>query len=164
MHLPEAYIAALKVLAPRSGTTFSEYMRDLVKHHLRQVGSQFGETGARLDCFIRSLKQFILTYRELAFVCAGLPAKPRREELEHLAWDAVLRAYEFAKGKEAAANAKARLRAMEVLANLICAERLILLDQDSATVDEIIEELQRGMDDLGKGIEQGAGDATSAER
>ena len=164
IRLPEPYIAALKVLALRTGTTVSQYMRDLVKHHLRQVGSQFGETGARLDCFIRSLKQFILTYREHALVCAGLPAKPRREELEHLAWDAVLRAYEFAKGEEAAANAKVRLRAMEVLANLIRAERLILLDQDRAAVDEIIEELQRGMDDLGKEIEQGAGDATSAER
>jgi hypothetical protein len=109
-----------------------------------------------LDHFIRSVKQFILTYRELVVVSAGLPAKPKREELEHLTWDAALRAYEFAKSEEAAAHAKARLHAMEVLANLVRAERLILLDQDKAAVDEIIEELEKNMDSMKKEIKQRA--------
>jgi len=84
MRLPESYIAGLRALALRRGTTMSDYMRDVVRHHLLEMGPQFGESGVRLNHFIRSVKQFILTYRELVLVSAGLPAKPKREELEHL--------------------------------------------------------------------------------
>ena len=152
MRLPEPYIAALRALALKRGTTMSDYMRDVVRHHLLEMGPQFGKSGVRLDCFIRSVKQFILAYREPVVVSAGLPAKPKREELERLTWDAVLRACEFAKSEEAATQAKARLRAMEVLANLIRAERLILLDQDKAAVDDLIERLEIGLQDLRKRI------------
>jgi len=146
----------LRALALKRGITFSEYLRDLVRQHLIETGPQFGESGVRLDHLIRSVKQFTLTYRELVVVSAGLPAKPKREELERLTWDAVLRAYEFAKSEEAAAHAKARLRAMEVLANLVRAERLILLDQDKAAVDEIIEELEKNLGSMEKEIKQRA--------
>ena len=156
MRLPEPYIAGLRALALKRGITFSEYLRDLVRQHLIETGPQFGESGVRLDHLIRSVKQFTLTYRELVVVSAGLPAKPKREELERLTWDAVLRAYEFAKSEEAAAHAKARLRAMEVLANLVRAERLILLDQDKAAVDEIIEELEKNLGSMEKKIKQRA--------
>jgi len=156
MRLPEPYIAGLRALALKRGTTFSEYLRHLVRQHLIETGPQFGESGVRLDHLIRSVKQFTLTYRELVVVSAGLPAKPKREELERLTWDAVLRAYEFAKSEEAAAHAKARLRAMEVLANLVRAERLILLDQDKAAVDEIIEELEKNLGSMEKEIKQRA--------
>lgn len=164
MRLPEAYIAGLRMLALKRGTTLSDYMRDMVRNHLLEMGPRFGESGVRLDRFTSSVKQFILTYRELVLVSAGLPAKPKREELEHLTWNAALRAYEFAKSEEAAAHAKARLRAMEVLANLIRAERLILQDQDKAAVDEIIEEIEEGLGNLDKEIKQGAGNTTSAKR
>jgi len=156
MRLPEPYIAGLRALTLKRGITFSEYLRDLVRQHLIETGPQFGESGVRLDHLIRSVKQFTLTYRELVVVSAGLPAKPKREELERLTWDAVLRAYEFAKSEEAAAHAKARLRAMEVLANLVRAERLILLDQDKAAVDEIIEELEKNLGSMEKKIKQRA--------
>jgi hypothetical protein len=156
MRLPEPYIAGLRALALKRGITFSEYLRDLVRQHLIETGPQFGESGIRLDHLIRSVKQFTLTYRELVVVSAGLPAKPKREELERLTWDAVLRAYEFAKSEEAAAHAKARLRAVEVLANLVRAERLILLDQDKAAVDEIIEELEKNLGSMEKEIKQRA--------
>ena len=85
-----------------------------------------------------------------------MPTKPKREEFERLTWDAVLRAYEFAKSEEAAAHAKARLRAMEVLASLVRAERLIVLDQDKAAVDEIIEELEKNLGSMEKEIKQRA--------
>jgi hypothetical protein len=45
---------------------------------------------------------------------------------------------------------------MEVLANLVRAERLILLDQDKAAVDEIMEELEKNMDSMKKEIKQRA--------
>ena len=84
MRLPEPYIAGLRVLALKRGITLSDYLRDLVREHLIEMGPHFGESGVRLDHFIRSVKKFILTYRELVVVSAGLPAKPKREELEHL--------------------------------------------------------------------------------
>jgi len=45
---------------------------------------------------------------------------------------------------------------MEVLANLIRAERLILQDQDKAAVDEIIEEIEEGLRNMEKEIKRGA--------
>lgn len=164
MRLPEPYIAALRALALKHGITMSDYMRDMVRHHLLETGPQFGESGVRLDRFIRSVKQFILTYRGLAVVSAGLPAKPKREELEHLTWDAVLRAYEFAKSEEAAANAKARLRAMEVLGNLVRAERLILHDQDEAAVDDLVEKIEESLSGLEKKTKQSPRNTTEAEQ
>lgn len=163
MRLPEPYIAGLRALALKRGIPFSDYLRDLVRQHLLEMGPQFGESGVRFDRFTRSVKQFILAYREPVVVSAGLPAKPKREELEHLTWDAVLRAYEFAKSEEAAAHAKASLRAMEVLANLVRAERLILQDQDKAAVDDLVEEVEANLRSMEKELRENPRNGTSAE-
>jgi hypothetical protein len=53
---------------------------------------------------------------------------------------------------------------MEVLANLVRAERLILLDQDEAAVDDLVEELEEGLRDMRKEIKQHAENTTPAER
>ncbi len=132
-----------------------------------------------LQAFTRAVKGFILLYKageaqdaldqgqeavdlgglkphEVVSIAGGLAANPKRAKLERRTWDAFLRAYEFFQTEEAAANAKARLHVLEVVANLARTERAILADMDRAEVDELLERVEVSLSGLEKKTKKGS--------
>jgi len=108
------------------------------------------------DSFLRAVKEYVLLYRENVTVIAALPAKEKRAELERKTWEAYKRAYEWYESEEAALNARARLRVLEVLANLARTERAILADMDRAEVDELMDQLEESLSGLEKETAKGS--------
>jgi hypothetical protein len=102
------------------------------------------------------VKEYVLLYRENVTVTAALPAKEKRAELERKTWEAYKRAYEWYESEEAALNARARLRVLEVLANLARTERAILADMDRAEVDELMDQLEESLSGLEKETAKGS--------
>jgi hypothetical protein len=92
------------------------------------------------------VNEYVLIHRGLGI--AGLPAKPKRDQLEELAWRILNEAIGFKESEEAAQNARARLRVMQVVSNLMRVHLAILHEQDAAAVDELIDELKKGQQEL----------------
>jgi hypothetical protein len=170
----------LRVLAASSDMPVAEYIRHVLNRHIAESGTAFREKGAvfkqgeqALQSFTLAVKEFILLYKAGATqdalkegkeaedlgglkpgevgIAGGLVGNPKRAELEGRTWEAFLRAYEFFQTEEAAANAKARLRVLEVVANLARTERAILADIDKAQVDDLLDRVEESL----KGVENG---------
>jgi len=156
VRVPVSYVGVLRVLAVRSGVSVAEYVRGLLHAHIVERGAAFRERGAALNFFIHAVKEYVLLYREGVAIATGLPAKERRSELERKTWEAFQKAYELFQSEEVAANAKARVRVMEVLANLARTERAILADMDKAEVDDLMDRLEESLSGLEKETAKGS--------
>ena len=97
----------------------------------------------------RTVKEYMLTLRGIS-IASSLPADHKRRKLEELTWQAIQQASAYSQTEHAAKNAKARLLALTVLADLARVERAILHDQDDAFVDELLEELDADNNELEK--------------
>lgn len=144
-------------MAKRKQVTVGWYLRDtVVKEHMRQ------DYNARkgidlLTPFTRTVKEFILTQRgQMISIASSLPADHKRRELERLTWQAVQQAYAYSQTEDAANNAKARLRGLTVLADLVTIERALINDEDDAFVDKLLEELDADNNELEKEAPKGS--------
>jgi hypothetical protein len=88
------------------------------------------------------------------WVAGALPSKEKRDQLEQIAWESVKAAEEFTKSEEAAKNAKARQKALLVLASLMRTEEAILMDRDEAYVDDLLEQLDNRREEMKEATEQ----------
>lgn len=157
----DTVLRGLTALAKHDGVTRVEYIRRVLRGHIRERGIALMERGIALNQFTASVKQFILAYREAVPIAGGLPGVEKRGDLEKLTWSCIKEAYEFAQSEEAASNAKARLQALFILSNLIRVERMILADQDKAAVDEIVEKIEENLDGLEKETKTGTRKVTT---
>jgi hypothetical protein len=103
------------------------------------------------DC-IRELSElvetYLLVYRGVRI--ASLPGKPRRDQLEEIAWKILNEAIAFKETEDSARNSRARLRVMQVVCSLMRVHLSILHDQDDAFVDGLLGEVEQTVDDLKK--------------
>ena len=155
VRLPLKYYNYLDRMAKQKQVTVGWYLRDtVVKEHMRQdynarKGADF------LGPFTRTVREFILTVHGIP-IAAALPADWKRRKLEELTWQAVQQAYSYSQTEDAAKNAKARLLALTVLADLARVERAILHDQDDAFVDQLLEDLDADNNELEKETPKGS--------
>jgi hypothetical protein len=105
-------------------------------------------TNEHLREFLRIVDEWIRLYRSVGI--AGLPGAERRAQLEKIMWQALQEVVEYSKSEEAAKNAEERLRVMELLNHAVRAELAVLHEQDAAYVDDLIEELKKGMEEIEK--------------
>ena len=146
--LPLKYYNYLDRMAKRKQVTMGWYLRDtVVKEHMRQDYNARKGTDL-LAPFTRTVKEFILTVHGIP-IAAALPADWKRRKLEELTWQGVQQAFAYSQ-TEAAKNAKARLQALTVLADMARVERAILHDEDDAFVDQLLEELDADNNELEK--------------
>jgi len=147
--LPLKYYNYLDRMAKRKQVTMGWYLRDtVVKEHMRQDYNARKGTDL-LAPFTRTVKEFILTVHGIP-IAAALPADWKRRKLEELTWQGVQQAFAYSQTEEAAKNAKARLQALTVLADMARVERAILHDEDDAFVDQLLEELDADNNELEK--------------
>ena len=147
--LPLKYYDYLDRMAKRKQVTMGWYLRDtVVKEHMRQDYNARKGTDL-LAPFTRTVKEFILTVHGIP-IAAALPADWKRRKLEELTWQGVQQAFAYSQTEEAAKNAKARLQALTVLADMARVERAILHDEDDAFVDQLLEELDADNNELEK--------------
>jgi len=147
--LPLKYYNYLDRMAKRKQVTMGWYLRDtVVKEHMRQDYNARKGTDL-LAPFTRTVKEFILTVHGIP-IAAALPADWKRRNLEELTWQGVQQAFAYSQTEEAAKNAKARLQALTVLADMARVERAILHDEDDAFVDQLLEELDADNNELEK--------------
>jgi hypothetical protein len=105
-------------------------------------------TNDHLREFLDAVDEWIRTYRSVGI--AGLPGAERRAQLEKIMWQALQEVVEYSKSEEAAKNAEERLRVMKLLNHAVRAELAVLHEQDAAYVDDLIEELKKGMEEIEK--------------
>jgi hypothetical protein len=149
--LPLEYYTYLQRMAKREQVTVGWYLRDkVVKEHMRQDYN--ARKGADLlGPFTRTVKEYILTWQYgVIHIASSLPAADRRRRLEDLTWQAVQQAFAYSQTEDAAKNAKDRLSALTVLADLMRVERAVLNDEDDAFVEKLLEELDADNNELEK--------------
>jgi hypothetical protein len=105
-------------------------------------------TNDHLQEFLDAVDEWIRMYRSVGI--AGLPGAERRAQLEKIMWQALQEVVEYSKSEEAAKNAEERLRVMKLLNHAVRAELAVLHEQDAAYVDDLIEELKKGMEEIEK--------------
>ena len=97
---------------------------------------------------LRIVDEWIRTYRSVGI--AGLPGTERRAQLEKIMWQALQEVVEYSKSEEAAKRAEERRRVMELLNHAVRAELAVLHEQDAAYVEDLLEELKKGMEEIKK--------------
>jgi len=108
-----------------------------------------------LEAFYNHTEEYGEVWRGMTVWVAGaLPSKEKRDQLEQIAWESVKAAEEFTKSEEAAKNAKARQKALLVLASLMRTEEAILMDRDEAYVDDLLEQLDNRREEMKEATEQ----------
>lgn len=146
----------LKMLARRKGVSVTAYTRKTLHDHIIEQGAVFLQKGAVFrQQFIRDVKEYVLLYREPVVTkepmkeekdsgapSPKLPGQEKRQQLEAKMWEAFNTAYKWFQTEDASANATARLRVLEVLANVARTERAILADMDKAVVDDLVERVE----------------------
>ena len=135
-------ILALKLLARRKNITLSEYVREALNGHLRDLYYTRTSPVIHLKELSRLTKEFIVTYRSTVRIASKLPAAEKRDDLEKICWQAVQQAVKYSASESTAAKAEARVSALQVLSMLMRTHLAIVNSQDEAYVDKLIEELE----------------------
>jgi hypothetical protein len=105
-------------------------------------------TNEHLRESLRIVDEWIRLYRSVGI--AGLPGTDRRAQLEKIMWQALQEIVEYSKSEEAAKNAERRRRVMALLSHAVRAELAVLHEQDAAYVEDLLEELKKGMEEIKK--------------
>ena len=105
-------------------------------------------TNEHLQESLRLVDEWIRLYRSVGI--AGLPGTDRRAQLEKIMWQALQEIVEYSKSEEAAKNAERRRRVMALLSHAVRAELAVLHEQDAAYVEDLLEELKKGMEEIKK--------------
>ncbi len=107
-------------------------------------------TNEHLRVSLRIVDEWIRLYRSVGI--AGLPGTERRAQLEKIMWQALQEIVEYSKSEEAAKNAERRRRVMALLSHAVRAELAVLHEQDAAYVEDLIEELEKEMEEIKKAM------------
>jgi len=105
-------------------------------------------TNEHLRESLRIVDEWVRLYRSVGI--AGLPGTDRRAQLEKTMWQALQEIVEYSKSEEAAKHAEERRRVMELLNHAVRAELAVLHEQDAAYVEDLLEELKKGMEEIKK--------------
>jgi transposase len=105
-------------------------------------------TNEHLRVSLRIVDEWIRMYRSVGI--AGLPGTDRRAQLEKIMWQALQEIVEYSRSEEAARKAEERRRVMELLNRAVRAELAVLHEQDAGYVEDLLEELNKGMEEIKK--------------